>query len=114
MKTGATWEALSVHGYCQGDFTEVIYCKDKYSRETAQIIGEIYLGCAKEFSFTSLDEDGAENYVVHGYYIADSEAVKPEEYKAKLASYEGLKPDEIRLELIEDIHTITTADYVTY
>lgn len=111
MRTGNTWKRKSVCGYCQRDYTDVIYCSDRYSEKSAQVIGEIYLGCGKEFSITFLDETGKETETVYGYYVADCEYTTDAELKELICSYEGIEPEQTRLELIENVRTVYTPSY---
>lgn len=105
-KTGKRWEEMTVCGYYQGDVVTVVYCPDGNSYETAQICGELWLGCGKEYSFT--DEDGD---TVYGYYVADCQAYRDEDIKKILCEYEGVNPAETDLILVDGYHTVT--DYRT-
>lgn len=111
LRTGKSWKCLQVCGYCQGDYTDVVYCSEKYDDKTARIIGELYLGCGKEFSFTFLDENGEETETVYGYYVADCEYTSDEELKQVICSYEGIEPEQARLELIENVRAVYTPSY---
>lgn len=105
MRTGKSWKKKSVCGYCQGDYTDVIYCDEHYTEKAAQIIGEIYLGCFKEFSITFLDEQEQEKEpeTVYGYYVADCQWIHEEEIKDIICSQEGIEPEQTRLEIIENV-----------
>lgn len=112
--TGKEWRETSVSGYCQGDYVNIIYCSDNYTEQSAEEAGNVYLGCAKEFSCTDYDENGQldENTTCYGYIVADNQAFTDEEYKNVLASYQGVKPDEIKLEMIDyDKPTYTRVTY---
>ena len=111
MRTGKSWKSLQVCGYCQGDYTDVVYCSEKYDDKTARIIGELYLGCGKEFSITYLDENGEETDTIYGHYVADCEYITDAELKELICSNEGIEPEQTRLELIESVSTVYTPSY---
>lgn len=81
ITTGKEWTVSSARGYCQGDYVELVFCKDKYTKDFAQSCGEIFLGAAKEFGVTTLDENGEEDCTCYGYIVADCQAWQDEEYK---------------------------------
>lgn len=115
ITTGKEWRETSVTGYCQGDYVDIIYCSDNYTEQSAQEAGNVFLGCAKEFSCTDYDDNGQldENTTCYGYIVADNLAFTDEEYKKVIASYQGCKPEEIRLEMIDyhSMKTYTKYDY---
>ena len=111
IKTGKKWEAVSVRGYCQGDYTEVIYCTEFYTDHSAEVVGEMVLGCGKEYHFISLDDNGEEIEDVYGYYIADCEAWDDEDVKKILCGYEGLNPDDVELRTVDNYKTVTIPSY---
>lgn len=113
LRTGEKWDVIGCCGYCQGDYVHVVYCEKYYNEKSAHIIGDLVLGCGKEFSITELDDNGEELDTVYGYFVADCEAWKDEEYKNLVCSYEGINPDEATLELIETYTTVTTPVYRT-
>ena len=106
IKTGEKWACIPVTGYCQGDFTNVIYCEKYYTEKDARVVGEMVLGCAKEFSITFVNEGETEENAdtVYGYFVADCEAWKDEDYKKIVCGYEGIDPekDNVTLEMIEN------------
>ena len=53
IKTGKKWTSIGCSGYSQGDYINVVFCPDFNSKETAEIIGDLYLGCGKEFCVIS-------------------------------------------------------------
>ena len=112
ITTGKTWATSSASGYCQGDYCEIVYCKEYYP-ENVRKYGEIFLGCAKEFCVIDLDENGEESDCVGGYIVADCEAWKDEEYKRLVCEWAGIKPEETRLEMIDGYHTDTKYEYRT-
>lgn len=111
IKTGRAWDVVSARGYCQGDYCEVVYCKDFHKEPEAY--GEIWLGAGKEFEYIELDEDGNEIERVGGYIIADCQAWKDDDYKRLLCEWECCKPEETALEMIDGYHTYTKYDYRT-
>ena len=112
ITTGKTWATSSASGYCQGDYCEIVYCKEYYP-ENVRKYGEIFLGAAKEFCVIDLDENGEESDCVGGYIVADCEAWKDEEYKRLVCEWAGIKPEETRLEMIDGYHTYTKYEYRT-
>ena len=109
--TGEKWNCIRVTGYCQGDFADVVYCGKYYPGKSAQIAGELYIGCGKEFQVIDVDEDGKETDCVCGYYVADCEAWKDEDIKETVCEQAGIDPDETQLELIDGYSTYTTYSY---
>lgn len=112
ITTGKTWDVTSASGYCQGDYVQIVYCPEFY-HENVRKYGEIWLGAAKEFCIVDVDENGEEGDSVYGYIVADCEAWKDEDYKRIVCEWEGLKPEETRLEMIDGYHTYTKYDYRT-
>lgn len=114
ITTGKTWDVQAVHGYCQGDYCEVVYCADNYSdKKTAKTFGEVWLGCAKEFCVIDLDENGEETDSCYGYIVADCEAWHDEDYKRLVCEWAGIDPEETRLEMIDSYSTVTKCEYRT-
>ncbi len=111
LKTGKKWDSIGVCGYCQGDYVNVIYCEDYYNEKSARIIGELYMGCGKEFSITFLNEAGEENNTVYGYYVADCEYMNDSELKSIVCGMEGIDPEKAQFELIENVSTIYSPTY---
>ena len=111
LKTGKKWENKSVYGYCQGDYVNVVYCEDCYNEKSVRVIGELYMGCGKEFSITFLNEAGEENDTVYGYYVADCEYMNDSELKSIVCGMEGIDPEKAQFELIENISTIYQPTY---
>ena len=100
ITTGKEWEATSVRGYCQGDYVEIVYCPEHYKSGVRQY-GEVWLGCAKEFCVIDVDEDGKEGDSVYGFIVADCEARDDDDYKRIVCEWDGLNPDETRLEMFD-------------
>lgn len=111
IKTGRAWDVVSARGYSQGDYCEIVYCKDFHKEPEAY--GEIWLGAGKEFEYIEFDEDGNEIERVGGYIIADCQAWKDEDYKRLLCEWEGCKPEETALEMIDGSRTYTQYSYRT-
>lgn len=111
IKTGKAWDVASARGYSQGDYCQVVYCKDFH--EEPKAYGEIWLGAGREFEYIALDDDGNEIERVGGYIIADCQAWRDEDYKRLLCEWEGVKPEETALEMIDGSHTWTEYEYRT-
>ena len=122
ITTGEEWDVTGVHGYSQGDYVEVIYCK-KYHTEP-EVYGEVYLGCAKEFGVIEVedyqepgDEDDEPTYTEKdscwGYIVADSQAWTDEDYKRLVCEWACIDEDEAKLEMIDGWHTYTHYSYRT-
>ena len=115
IKTGKPWEIREAHGYCQGDWCEIVYCADNYNEQRIREIGDIWLGCGKEFGVITLDDDGNEVDSCYGFIIADSllKVWDETEYKRMVCEWAGLNPDETQLELIDEYKTETQYSYKT-
>jgi hypothetical protein len=109
--TGEKWNCIRVTGYCQGDFADVVYCGKYYPDKSAQIAGELYIGCGKEFQVIDVNEDGEETDCICGYYVADCQAWNDEDIKAIVCNDACIDPDETQLELIDGYSTHTTYNY---
>lgn len=112
LKTGKEWTTGSATGYSQGDYVEMIYCKEKYP-DGVQNYGEIWLGVCKEFYTIELDENGEEGDTCYGFIVADCQAWKDEDYKRLVCEWEGIKEEDAQLEIIEESHVITQYTYRT-
>lgn len=113
IKTGKKWENQAARGYSQGDYADIIFCADHYESKDISVIGDMFLGCGKEYSITWLNDDGSEGETVYGYYVADSEAWRDQDIKTLVCSYAGLNPDTTQLQLIENIKTAYIPEYRT-
>lgn len=112
IKTGEKWTHKAINGYCQGDYAEIIYCTKYYSEDSINIIGDLYFGCGKEFC-VMVDKD--EDSTVYGYYVADCQGFKPDDYKRIVSADYGIgENDEVVLELIEGYTTVKKVNYATY
>lgn len=113
IKTGKHWDTTSTTGYCQGDYVEILYCKEVY--KNPEMYGELWLGCGKEFCFSCLDENGnvEDCSEVCGYFVADCQWKDETQLKQVLCDYEGIKPEETKLLLIDysTMHTYTKYEY---
>ena len=112
ITTGKRWTTSSARGYCQGDYVEMVYCPERYP-EGVEECGEIWLGAAKEFCVIDINDDGTEGDTVYGYIVADCKAWRDAEYKDIICKWEGLEPDETRLEMIDSTTTRTIYSYRT-
>lgn len=111
IKTGRAWDVVSARGYCQGDYCEVVYCKDFHKEPKA--CGEIWLGAGKEFCVIDIDEGGNEADSCYGYIVADCQAWKDEDYKRLVCEWACISEAETRLEMIDGSHTYTRYSYRT-
>lgn len=111
ITTGRPWDVTTASGYSQGDYAEIVYCKDIYTQQDAEAAGEIGLGAANEYSITDLDDNGNELDTVYGYIVADCQAWRPEDVKRLICEWEGIDPAEAVLMTIEDSYTRTEYVY---
>ena len=102
LKTGKEWGTDSAHGYCQGDYVKMVYCKEHYT-EGVKHYGEIWLGAGKEFSITSLDENGEEEDTTYGYIVADCQAWKDEDYKKIVCEWGEIDEAETELQMVDGL-----------
>ena len=109
ITTGKRWDVQGVHGYCQGDYVQIVYCTEHY--DDVRPYGEVWLGCAKEFYIIDVDDNGEEGDSVGGYIVADCQAWDDADYKRIVCEWEGLDPEETRLEMIDGSHTYTKYTY---
>ena len=108
--TGKTWETSSAHGYCQGDYVEMVYCHEHY-KEGVESYGQIWLGAAKEFCVIDLDAEGQEADSCYGYIVADCQAWNDEDYKRIVCNWAGINQEETQLEMIESSRTVIHYTY---
>lgn len=106
VKTGRPWTTRAARGYSQGDYADMIYCSDFYTEHDIDIVADLYMGCAKEFSITDSDND-----TVYGYFVADCQAHTNNDYKTIVCNMADLDPDNVIMELIDDVKTITVPSY---
>ena len=112
ITTGRQWKSIGVHGYCQCDFCNVVFCTDFYDQQTAKTCGEVWLGCATEYSVSELDDAGEETDTVYGFIVADCQAWTPEDAKKLVCDWYGCQESEAILETISHSYTTTHYDYV--
>lgn len=112
LKTGKEWATDSATGYSQGDYVEIVYCKEHHT-DGAKAYGEIWLGAGKEFYTIELDENGEEIDTCGGYIVADCQAWKDEEYKKLVCEWAGIPEEETQLEMIDGSRTYTKYSYRT-
>ena len=110
LKTGKEWCVDDAHGYCQGDYVKMVYCKEHY-KSGVKNYGEIWLGAGKEFYTIELDENGEETDTCYGYIIADCQARTDEDYKKIVCEWACIPEDETRLEMIDSQRTYTKYSY---
>lgn len=110
--TNKPWDVKTIRGYCQGDVVSVIYCKDNYSENSIETIGEIYLGCYKEFSVTEYSNK-KELDTVYGYYVADHEIRRDEDYKSLVCEQACIDREATELRLIDHMSYTRNYSYKT-
>lgn len=111
ITTGKPWDVETVFGYCQGDYVSVVYCKANYSQ--VKLYGQIYLGCAKEFTVTELGDDGTEIDTTSGYIVADCQVQSDEDYKRIACWDAGIPEEDSVLKLIESYRVFREYFYKT-
>ena len=90
--TGKNWDTRSFTGYSQGDYCEVVYCKDIYSEKSITEIGKLWLNCGSEFT---IDDVG-------GYYVIDDiRWTEDERLVSALAEQYGCNPDELEVQIYD-------------
>ena len=100
--TGKTWDSRGFCGYSQGDYCEVVYCKDMYSEKSITEFGKLWLHCGSEFT---IDDVG-------GYYVIDDiRWTEDERLVRALADMYGCKPDELEVHLYDG--EVRSAKYKT-
>lgn len=111
ITTGHKWTTTCARGYCQGDYAEIIYCPDFYPNGV-EAEGDIFLGCAKEFSVTYYEsDDDKQPFTEYGYIVADCQARTDEDYKRIVCDYAGISPEDTTLEMIDGCSTRTVYSY---
>ena len=99
--TGKQWETKSFRGYSQGDYCEVVYCKDVYSEESITEIGKMWLGCGSEFEIGEVDKNGDED-LCRGFFVIDYiRWQEGEELRGALAEMYGCDPGEMQVYLYD-------------
>ena len=113
ITTGRPWDVVDARGYYQGDYCEVLYCKDCHSEEAAQAYGEVFCGAAKEFCVIDLDENGEEVDKCYGFIVADCElkGYRDEEYKRIVCDWACLDEETTVLEMIDGYSTCVNYSY---
>ena len=112
ITTGHKWTTGSATGYCQGDYVEMVYCQERY-KNGVQAEGELWLGCGKEFYVIEIDENGEEIDSCGGFYVADCQAWRDEDYKKLVCEWYCINEKETRLEMIDNSYTVTKYTYRT-
>ncbi len=112
ITTGRKWKTSSARGYCQGDYADIVYCTEFYTEQGIDEAGDIWMGCAKEFSVTDYEnDDDTEGFTVYGYIVADSQVQTDEDYKRIVCEYAGIDPEDTTLEMIDGSRTYTEYSY---
>ena len=111
ITTVRPWDVASATGYSQGDYCEIVYCKDFH--ENPRAYGEIWLGAGREFCVIDMDDDGNEIDSCYGYIVADCQARKDEEYKRLVCDWAGIPEEETRLEMVDGYTVQTVYSYRT-
>lgn len=109
--TKKKWDTVSVYGYCQGDYCEIVYCAEHYSNPRQY--GEIWLGCGKEFEVIDIDENENETDACGGYIVADCEVRNEKDYKRLVCEWACVPEENTTLEMIENSYTRIEYTYRT-
>ena len=102
ITTGLNWEVKEFHGYCQGDYCDILYCTDIYDNESIKEIASVWLGTCAEFI---IDDCG-------GYFVTDDILwTGGDTLRNKLAEISGEKPEELEIYLYKDTTTTRTDNF---
>jgi len=103
IKTGKKWSVEGFTGYSQGDYCEVVYCEDRYSSESINEIGHMWLGCGSEFRRIDCDENGnPTDEDCYGYFAPDYIVWTKDHRLVKyLADQIGCEPNELEVQLFD-------------
>lgn len=97
IATGNEWRSEAFRGYSQGDYCEVVYPVNRYSREAINEIGYLWLSCGTEFVI-----DGC-----RGYFVLDVIRWQDGDVlRNKLAEISDYNPDELEIHLYKGEKTI--------
>lgn len=55
LVTGKVWDTRSFTGYVQGSYCTLVYCKERYTEESINYYGNMWLGCGGEFAIGELE-----------------------------------------------------------
>ncbi len=90
--TGKEWKLKSFRGYVQGAYCEVLYRPDQYDEDSINEIGNIWLGCAREFI---IDDVG-------GYYVIDDISWQGgDALRERLADISGYNKDSLEIYMFD-------------
>lgn len=103
ITTGKSWNVKSYHGYCQGDYCEVVYCTEYHSEESADFYGKMWLGCGTEFCIDDCE----------GYYLTDDDRRNEDNLRNKLAEISGYKAEDLIIYLYDGYYVTTHNKYKT-
>lgn len=90
LYTGRTWDRVTIRGYCQGDWQDVYYPVDEYSREALQELEIEYFNLGTEWEISRADAR-EDSYCMYCY--SDT----PDQIRAEIAAAEGVAPDKVTL-----------------
>ena len=90
LYTGKTWDRVTIRGTCQGDWQEVYFPVDEYSRETLQALEVEYFNTGTEWEISRADAP-EDSYSLYCYSIG------PDGIRAEIAAAEGVAPVNIRM-----------------
>ena len=88
-------------------------CEERYE-DGGRSYGEVWLGCAKEFTVIEVDKDGKEVDSCYGYIIADSQidwTNSDAEYKRLVCELAEIPIEKTVLKMIENSRTVIKYDY---
>lgn len=94
--TGKEWDICSINGCCQGDWAEVIFPVDEYSREDLDRLEADYFNLGTEWIIHDEREAPETPADVSGYsvycYACSDDGIKKE-----IAAVEGVQPEDVEL-----------------
>lgn len=103
ITTGKRWCMKSYHGYCQGDYCEVVYCTEYHSEESVDFYGKMWLGCGTKFCIDDCC----------GYYLTDDDRRNEDNLRNKLAEISGYKAEDLIIYLYDGSYVTTHNKYKT-
>ena len=94
--TGKEWDIRSIHGCCQGDYAEVIYPVDMYSKEDIDRFEAQYFNLGTEWIIHDEREAPETPADVSGYSVYCYE-YSDDGIKKEIADVEGVQPEDVEL-----------------
>lgn len=123
--TGKVWDTKSFNGYVQGSYCTLVYCKERYTEESVNYYGNMWLGCGGEFAIGELEvpdeQDGEidlsdlesfESLVtdwVYGFFVVDDIIWRGgDKLISELASQFDCRTEDLEVYVYEDGEYINT------